>query len=323
MNYRTFGRMDWKVSEVGHGMWGMGSWSGSIDSESLKALNCSVEKGINFFDTAWIYGNGRSEKLLGELIKAYPNKKLYVSTKIPPKNMKWPMESTYTLDETFPENHMITYVEKSLKNLGLEKLDLVLLHGWDDVWASDDRWQKAVENLKKRGLIQAFGISIDRWEPENAIKAIQTGMIDSVQLIYNIFDQAPEDKLLPVCRENKIAVIARVPFDEGTLTGKLTLESKWPEGDWRNLYFGPENLPQSVERAEKLKKILPDGVSLPELAIRFILSNFDISTTIPGMRHVENVNANVLASKKGKLNNKTIEELRKFRWDRKPTSWAG
>ena len=319
MNYRNFGRIGWKVSELGHGMWGMGAWSGSDDKESLAALHRSVELGINFFDTAWVYGNGRSEKLLRQLIKDYSDQKLYITTKIPPKNFKWPMEPTYSLDQTFPSEHIKEYVQKSLVNLGVQQIDLVLLHGWDDVWAIDDRWQKAVKELKDQSLIQAFGISIDRWEPGNAIEAIKTGCIDAVEVIYNIFDQAPEDALLSICRQQNVAVIARVPFDEGTLTGKLTLDSHWPHGDWRNSYFGPENLKPSIEHAEKLKTILPEEMTLPELALRFILTNSDISTTIPGMRSVENVETNVESVKKGSLNPHLLKQLRSYRWDRKPT----
>ncbi|MBI3576697.1 aldo/keto reductase [Candidatus Gottesmanbacteria bacterium] len=323
MNNRILGRTGWKVSEIGHGMWGMGGWTGFDEGESLKALHRSVELGVNFFDTAWIYGNGRSEKLLGELIRAYPNQKLYVSTKIPPKNMKWPMEPWYKLEDTYPEDHIIEYTEKSLKNLGLESLDLILLHGWDDAWAQDDQWQKVAEGLKKRGLVHAFGISIDRWEPENAIRAIKTGFIDAVEVIYNIFDQAPEDKLFPECRKYNVGVIARVPFDEGTLTGTLTADSHWPDGDWRNSYFNRENLKQSMERAERLTKILPEAMTLPELALRFILSNRGVSTTIPGMRRTKNVEANISAGDKGKLTSDLIKLLRSHRWDREPTPSAG
>lgn len=315
--------MGWKVSEIGHGMWGMGGWTGSIDEESTTALHRSVELGVNFFDTAWVYGNGKSEKLLGELVRAYPNKKIYTTTKVPPKNFKWPMEPTYTLDETYASSHVIAYTEKSLKNLGLDHIDLLLLHGWDDTWANDIRWQKTAVSLKKRGLISAFGISIDRWEADNSIKAIQTGAIDAVEVIYNIFDQSPEDKLFPICRKYHVGVIARVPFDEGTLTGALSLSSHWPEGDWRNLYFGPENLKVSVTRAEKLKNELPKDMTLPELAVRFILSNPDVSTTIPGMRKPANVNANVNASAKGKLPASLLSKLKTHRWNRKPKIWAG
>ncbi|MEK7543587.1 MAG: aldo/keto reductase [Patescibacteria group bacterium] len=323
MTYRTLGKTGWKVSELGHGMWGMGSWTGSDDNESLDALHRSVELGVIFFDTAWVYGNGRSEKLLGQLLKSYPNQRLYTATKIPPKSFRYPMKPEYKLLEEFPSEHLLEYTKKSLTNLGLDRLDLVLLHGWDDVWADDEVWQKAVEELKRDGLIQAFGISIDRWEPENAIRAMRTGLIDVVEVIYNIFDQAPEEKLFPACRELNVGVIARVPFDEGTLTGTLSLESHWPEGDWRNSYFGPNNLKASVERAQQLQKLLPKDVTLPEMALQFILSNPDVSTVIPGMRKVINVDANAKASEKGSLHSELIKKLRAHRWDRKPTPSAG
>lgn len=323
MNYRTLGKTGWKVSELGHGMWGMGSWTGSDDKESLDALHRSVELGVNFFDTAWVYGNGHSEKLLGQLLKSYPNKRLYTATKIPPKSFRYPMKPEYKLVEEFPTDHLVEYVQKSLKNMGLDRLDLVLLHGWDDIWTDDEAWQKAAQELKRKGLIQAFGISIDRWEPENAIKAMRTGLIDVVEVIYNIFDQAPEDKLFPASRELNVGVIARVPFDEGTLTGILSLDSHWPEGDWRNIYFGPENLKASVKRAELLKKLLPKEMTLAGLALRFILSNSDVSTIIPGMRKVKNVDANVSAGAKGPLRPELIKKLRGHRWDRKPTQSAG
>lgn len=323
MNYRQLGRTGWKVSELGHGMWGMGSWTGSDDKESFQALHRSVELGVNFFDTAWVYGNGHSEQLLGKLLKAYPNKRLYTATKIPPKSFRYPMKPEYKLHEEYPSEHLMEYTKKSLKNLGLERLDLVLLHGWDDVWAEHEQWQKDVQELKRKGLIQAFGISIDRWEPENAIKAIRTGLVDVVELIYNIFDQAPEDKLFPVCREHNVGVIARVPFDEGTLTGTLTLDSHWPEGDWRNSYFNPDNLKESIKRAEALKKVMPETMTLSEFALRFILSHPDVSTTIPGMRKSKNVEANVKACEKGVLNAQLIKTLRSHRWDRKPNPSAG
>lgn len=233
------------------------------------------------------------------------------------------MKPEYKLHEEYPSEHLIEYTKKSLKNLGLERLDLVLLHGWDDVWAEHEQWQKDVQELKRKGLIRAFGISIDRWEPENAIKAIRTGLVDVVELIYNIFDQAPEDALFPVCRKYDVGVIARVPFDEGTLTGTLTLNSHWPEGDWRNSYFNPDNLKESFKRAEELKKLLPKTMTLSELALRFILSNPDVSTMIPGMRKSKNVEANVKAVEQGVLEAQLIKKLRSHRWDRKPNPTAG
>lgn len=323
MKYRKLGRTGWEVSEVGHGMWGMGGWSGSDDIESLNSLHYSVESGINFFDTAWVYGNGRSEKLLGQLLRDYPSKKIYITTKIPPKNFKWPMEPTYPLQDAFPPEHMKEFVHKSLKNLGVEQIDLVLLHGWDDIWAKNDQWKKTVIELKQQGLIKAFGLSIDRWEPENAVQAIRTGLIDAVEVIYNIFDQAPEDKLFPVCKDMNVGIIARVPFDEGTLTDTLTINSKWPDGDWRNSYFGPENLQQSLDHLSALKSDLPVGTNIPALALQFILSNPDVSVTIPGMRKLNNIKSNVEVSDKSTMSKSFIEKLRAHRWDRKPTSWSG
>jgi aryl-alcohol dehydrogenase-like predicted oxidoreductase len=322
MHYRTFGRTGWSVSDVGYGMWGMGGWTGSDDAESLQSLRRSVELGCNFFDTAWAYGAGHSEKLLGQLVRAYPDRKLYVATKIPPKNFKWPSRSEFTLDETFPADHIRAYTEKSLKNLGLDSLDLTQLHVWDDGWADDERWQKAVADLKREGLIKAFGISVNRWEPDNVIRALRTGLIDAVQVIYNIFDQAPENNLFPVCREFNVGVIARVPFDEGTLVGNLTLDSQWPEGDWRNTYFVPENLKNSVAHADALRPLIPAGLSMAEMAMRFILSNPDVSTIIPGMRKIRHVESNIACSDAGALDAQLIEQLRPQRWDRTRTEWS-
>ncbi len=322
MHYRTFGRTGWHVSEIGYGMWGMGGWTGSEDEESLRSLQRAVELGCNFFDTAWAYGEGHSERLLGQLVRAHPDTRLYTATKIPPKNRKWPARPEYSLDDAFPPDHIREYTESSLKNLGLDSLDLIQFHVWDDAWAEDARWQRAVDDLKREGLIRATGISINRWEPENAIRALRTGLIDAVQVIYNIFDQAPEDRLFPICRELNVGVIARVPFDEGTLTGTLTLDSRWPEGDWRNSYFVPENLKASVERAEALRPVIPPGMTLPEMALRFILSNPEVSTIIPGMRKRKNVEANIAAGDKGPLSPELVARLRAHRWDRRPTAWS-
>jgi len=322
MRYRRFGRTGWMVSEVGYGMWGMGGWSGSDDQESITSLSLSVESGCNFFDTAWAYGEGRSEALLGKLVRMHADKRLYTATKIPPKNRKWPSRREYSLDDCFPPEYIEEYVHRSLKNSGLESFDLIQFHTWEDSWLDDDRWVKKLEELKQQGLIKATGISINRWETWNGVQTVRSGLIDAVQVIYNIFDQDPEDELFPACREMEVGVIARVPFDEGTLTGNLTLESRWPEGDWRNIYFAPENLGPSVERAERLKAILPEGMSLPEMAMRFILNNPDVGTIIPGMRKEKHVRLNLAASELGPLPEELHTRLREHRWDRVPAPWS-
>ena len=322
MNYRRFGRTGWMVSELGYGMWGMGSWTGSDDTESLRALQRAVDLGCNFFDTAWGYGAGHSEGLLGQLVRANPGKKLYTATKIPPKNFKWPSRREYTLDDCFPPDHIEEYVHRSLQNAGLNSFDLFQLHTWEDGWLRDDRWYKKMDGLRRQGLFRAIGISLNRWEPWNGVQAVRSGLVDAVQVIYNIFDQNPEDELFPACQEHDVAVIARVPFDEGTLTGTLTKDSRWPEGDWRNTYFVPENLIPSVERADALKTLLPPAMSMPEMALRFILNHPAVSTIIPGMRKVQHVEANVAACNRGPLPSDLHARLRPHRWDRTPTSWS-
>jgi aryl-alcohol dehydrogenase-like predicted oxidoreductase len=322
MRYRRFGRAGWMISEVGYGMWGMGGWSGSDDAESLEALQLSVDLGCNFFDTAWGYGAGHSESLLGQLVRANPDKRLYTATKIPPKNFIWPSRREFTLDDDYPPDHIEEYVHKSLENMGLDTVDLIQFHVWEDSWTDDERWSKKMDGLRSQGLIGAVGISINRWEPWNGVRAVRSGLIDAVQVIYNIFDQNPEDELFPACREMDVAVIARVPFDEGTLTGTLTPDSKWPEGDWRNTYFVPENLKSSLEHAEALKPLIPAGISMPEMAMRFILNEPTVSTIIPGMRKPRHVRANLAASDSGPLSDELRNALRAHRWDRTPTQWS-
>lgn len=322
MQYRKFGRTGWNVSEIGYGMWGLAGWKGGDEAEVLKALDRSVELGCNFYDTAWAYGTGKSEQILGQLLKRHSHKQLHFATKIPPKNFKWPARPSYALDECFPYDHIITYTERSLKNLGTDRIALQQFHVWTDGWADRDEWKKAVEQLKKDGKIGFIGISVNRWEPENVLNTLKTGLIDAVQVIYNIFDQAPEDHLFPLCRQLDIGVIARVPFDEGSLTGTLTKDTVFPEGDWRATYFVPENLIASVDRADALKPLVPQGMTLPEMALRFILSNDDVHTIIPGMRKVRHVEANISASDGRKLSSELLQKLKDHRWDRKPTEWS-
>lgn len=322
MKYRRFGRTGWQISEIGYGMWGMGGWKGSDDEQSRQSLQLAVDLGCNFFDTAWAYGDGHSETLLGELVRNNRDVTLYTATKIPPKNFKWPSKREYSLDDCFPPEHIKEYVHRSLENTGLERLDLIQFHTWEDLWVEDDRWVRAMDDLRGEGLIRAVGISINRWEPWNGVRAVRSGHIDAVQVIYNIFDQNPEDELFPACREMDVAVIARVPFDEGSLTGTLTLDSRWPEGDWRNSYFVPENLKASVEHADALKPLVPEGMTMAEMALRFILNNQDVSTVIPGMRKPQHVRSNLAASDAGPLPLSLHAELRKHRWDRQPTEWS-
>ncbi|MBZ5682193.1 MAG: aldo/keto reductase [Acidobacteriia bacterium] len=322
MNYRKFGRTAFEVSDIAHGLWGMSGWSGSNDQESLGALQLAVDLGCNFFDTAWAYGEGKSDGLLGEILARNSNKRLYAASKIPPANGMWPALPRYKYSDVFSAQHVFKYADLIRKNLRVDSIDLLQFHVWDDSWSDEPEFPSTVEKLKHEGWIRFFGLSLNRWQPENGIKAIRTGLVDAVQVIYNIFDQAPEDELFPVCQELNIGVIARVPFDEGSLGGKMTLETRFPKDDWRSGYFGPENLANTIERVDKLKKIVPPGMTLPEMALRFILSHPAVSTTIAGMRKPEHVRQNIATSDAGPLDKSLLAELKKHRWDRTPKRWS-
>ncbi|MGA2390220.1 MAG: aldo/keto reductase [Candidatus Sulfotelmatobacter sp.] len=326
MKYRKLGRTGFEVSDIAYGLWGMSGWSGSDDQQSLDSLQQSVDAGCNFFDTAWAYGEGKSDGLLGEIMErnstGKSKKRLYAASKIPPANDKWPALPEYKYRDVFSKDHVFKYADLIRKKLRTDSIDLLQFHVWDDSWSDDPEFRSTVEELKDGGWIRFFGLSLNRWEPENGVKALHTGLVDAVQVIYNIFDQAPEDKLLPLCQELNVGVIARVPLDEGSLGGKMTLQTRFPKDDWRSGYFGPENLAPTIQRVEKLKKIVPAGMTLPEMSLRFILSHPAVSTTIVGMRSAEHVRENVAASDAGPLDSGLLAELKKHRWDRTPQPWS-
>jgi aryl-alcohol dehydrogenase-like predicted oxidoreductase len=322
MHFRRFPRFDWSISEIGYGMWGMGGWTGSDDRQSAEGLDLSVELGCNFFDTAWAYGEGRSERLLGDLLRRHANRELFTASKVPPKNFTWPGKRSTPIGDAFPYDHIIEYTESSLKNFGVETLDLQQLHVWDDSWTVDDGWKRAADELKRAGRIRAFGISVNRWEPENILEALETGLVDCVQVVYNIFDQAPADELFPACQRLSVAVIARVPFDEGGLTGQLTKDASWPAGDFRNMYFKGPNLRQTLDRVAPLQRLVADwGATLPDVALRWILAHPAVTTTIPGMRTRGHVEANLAASGRP-LSAEEMDQLKTFRWNRRPDDRA-
>lgn len=319
MRTRRFGRLGWQVTAVGHGLWGMGGWLDADDEASLAALGRSLELGCNFFDTALSYGDGKSERLLARALAAHrgdADRRIFVATKIPPKNMKWPADPADPMADVFPADHLRRATEQSLENLGLDAVDLQQLHVWTDEWTEDETWQRAVDDLKREGLIRGFGISVGRRDPASVVRALRTGLVDSVQVVYNIFAQDAEDELFPACRELDVAVIARVPFDEGSLTGSLRRGQTWPEGDFRNSYFPPDILEETLDRAALVCGELPRGQSLPDAALRFILERAEVSTVIPGMRTVRHVETNLAAGDGRRLDPELVERLRRHRWDR-------
>jgi aryl-alcohol dehydrogenase-like predicted oxidoreductase len=322
MKYRKLGRTGFDVSDIAHGLWGMSGWSGSEDQESLQAMQSAIDLGCNFFDTAWAYGDGKSDGLLGKILASNKGKRLYAASKVPPLNGRWPATPQYQYRDVFPSAHVMSYAQKIRQKLGTESIDILQFHVWDDSWSNETEFRETVEKLKSEKLIRFFGLSLNRWQPANGIAALRTGLVDAVQVIYNIFDQSPEDELFPVCRELNIGVIARVPLDEGSLGGKMTRETTFPSHDWRAKYFGPANLAQTLTRVDELKKIVPRGMTLAEMSLRFILSNPDVGTTIIGMRKLAHVKENIAVSDAGPLDRALLQELKAHRWDRIPQGWS-
>ncbi len=317
INERRLGRTGLSVSEVGYGAWGIGGsmWLGAEDQESLRALNRAIDLGVNFIDTAAVYGAGHSERLVGKVVRER-DERIVVASKIPPKNFEWPAR-TSDPDEAFPADHIRKWTERTLSNLGLDFIDVQQFHVWNDEWVGRGSWHEGIQALRDEGKIRFFGVSINDLQPANAIRLIETGAVDTVQVIYNVFEQAPEDELLAACERNDVGVIARVPFDEGSLTGRLTADSTFPEGDFRNEYFSGE---RSLEKVDaRVQAILDDlGISreeLPEIALRYVLSRPEVSTVIPGMRSVGNVERNAAVGDGAGLPDETVEALKAHRYD--------
>ncbi|MBI1272994.1 MAG: aldo/keto reductase [Alphaproteobacteria bacterium] len=323
MKKRKLGRTGIDVGVIGHGLWGMGGWTGSDDAQSFAAMQSALDGGCNFFDSAFAYGMGKSDGLLGKFIKTNPRKTIVAASKVPPKNWKWPPPWGCAFEEAFPLHHVLSFGTKTRDLVG-RPLDLLQLHVWEDDWVRDhgDDLGRIAEKVKAEGITRHFGISLNRWEPGNGIEAIETGHIDSVQVIYNIFDQAPEDELFPACLKHNIGVIARVPLDEGSLGGAMTRETRFPKDDWRARYFNPENLAATLDRVDALKKIVPHGMTLPEMAMRFAAQHEAVSTVIVGMRKPDHVRMNLAAGDGKRLGDDLMQELRGHRWNRKPAPWS-
>lgn len=320
MKYRKLGRTEIEVSEIGYGAWGIGGiqWQGAADDESLAALHRAIELGLNFIDTALAYGEGHSERLVGKVLRDSPSR-IWIATKIPPKNQLWPARSGHSLDEVFPYDYAIACTEESLRNLKVEQIDLQQFHVWNPEWVERDEWRKAIEDLKKSGKVAHFGISINDHQPDSGLSIIETGLIDTVQVIYNVFDQSPQINLFPLCQKHNIGVIARVPLDEGSLTGNIREDTQFDPSEFRAAYFRGDHKKQVVEHVEPLVADLhAAGVTQPlaEVALRFCLSHPALSTVIPGMRKMRNVESNCALSDQGPLHQPVLELLRRHAWEK-------
>ncbi len=319
MRTRTLGRTGLSVSEIGFGSWAIGGamWGGRRDDDARRALRRAVDHGVNFIDTALVYGSGHSEKLVGELLRERPG--LAVATKVPGKSYEWPAKPGAKIADFFPRDWVVSCAEKSLVNLGIERIDLLQLHVWADAFMESDEWQRAFEDLKAAGKIRFVGVSINSHDPKSALRLVRSGKVDALQVFYNVFDQSPEDELYPACIEHGVGVLARVPFDESSLTGKLRKDTKFPDGDFRSEYFAGDKLAKTVELVEAMRPILESAAgSMARGALRFCLSNPAVSTVIPGMRSDAQVDENCAAGDDGPLPPEVLEQLRRYRWVRAP-----
>jgi aryl-alcohol dehydrogenase-like predicted oxidoreductase len=318
VNRRPLGRTGIEVSEVGYGAWGIGGaqWIGARDDESVRALERAIDLGLNFIDTALAYGPHHSERLVGQVVRGR-SETVHVATKIPPKNLRWPAQPGVGVEEVFPAEHVRRCTERSLRNLGLDALDLQQLHVWRDEWIGTGDWLEEIAALKDEGKIRWFGVSVNDHQPETVLRAVREGVVDTVQVIYNVFDQSPEDELLPACAEHGVGVIARVPFDEGGLTGRIGPDTTFPDDDFRNLYFAGDRRRQVAERAQAIADDLGAGLEdLPEIALRYVLSHPAVSTTIPGMRSLRNVERNLAFADGRGLPAEQVQKLKAHRWVR-------
>src|SRR5664279_1882817 len=318
MQYRKLGRTNLEVGDIGYGAWGIGGkqWLGGTDDESVLALRRAIELGVNLIDTALAYGDGHSEQLVGEAVRA-AGRRIYVATKVPPKNRIWPAQAGTPIGDVFPYPYIVASAEESLRNLKLETIDVLQLHVWTDEWVDREEWRRAFEDLKRSGKVQSTGVSATEHDPDSALAIMRTGLIDVVQVIYNIFDQTPEARMLPLAREMNIGILARVPLDEGALTGAIAESTTFPAGDSRAYYFrGAERKRQVVEHVDALRRDLGEGASLPDTALRFCLSHPAVSSVIPGMRSRRHVEGNAALSNLGALPAATLATLKRHAWDR-------
>jgi aryl-alcohol dehydrogenase-like predicted oxidoreductase len=317
MRYRKLGKAGFEVSEISFGAWGIGGawWAGEDDGQSLESMRLAFELGVNFVDTAPNYGDGHSEELVGRAVKDW-GKKIYIGTKVNPKNFTWPAEPGASIKEVFPQDWIIESTEKSLRRLGVEQIDLQQFHVWLDEWAGQDEWKETVVKLKEQGKVKAFGLSLNYpLEPDYGAEGIRTGLIDACQVVYNIYEQAPETGLFPLALQENIGIIVKSPLDEGALTGKITPDTVFPENSFQDFYFSGDRKREVYERARALEFLIHDDVeTLAEAALRFCLSHPALSTVIVGMRKPEHTRANVKASDKGSLPKEDLEKLKEHAW---------
>jgi len=317
MKYRPFGRTGWNVSEIGFGAWAIGgSWGAQSEDDSLAALSRALDLGCNFIDTAQGYGDGRSERTIAKVLKQRSSKSpVYVATKIPPAPGAWPPSPHDRAEDRYPETYLRERIERSLRDLQAEAIDVLQLHTWTRAWNRDPKPLEILRKLKQQGKIRAIGISTPEHDQNALVDLMRNGWLDAVQVIYNIFEQEPAAEFLPAALEHKVGVIVRVPFDESVLTGKYTADTKFSEGDFRNNYFAGDRLARAVARTEKVRAAIGSmEKDLPTAALKFCLKPRATSTVIPGMRNIKQVEANLGVSDQPPMSDDLEKKLHAFNW---------
>ncbi len=323
MKSRGFGKTGLRVSEVGFGAWALGEawWGTQDDGESIKALHRAAELGANFIDTAQVYGEGKSEAIIARFRKEWKGD-LIVATKTPPEAGSWPPSPYDPPEIAFSPAYLRANVEKRLRSLQTDCIDILQLHCWSRAWNKDPRPFETLRQLKQEGKIRLIGVSTPEHDQNCVVDLIRNGWVDSVQVIYNLFEQDPAAEILPAAQEHGVGIIVRMAFDEGALTGKFTRETVFPKGDFRADYFRGDRLGRVVDRVEKIRAdVAGSGYTLPQAALKFAMSHPGVSTVIAGIRNVAQAEMNLAVSELPELPPELLKELRTHFWRR--SIWYG
>jgi aryl-alcohol dehydrogenase-like predicted oxidoreductase len=321
METRAIGRTGASVSAVGFGAWGLGGdrWRDVEPREAQRALAVAIEAGCSLIDTALVYGDGQSERLVGEVVRDLRARDhVVVASKVPPADGQWPPRGR--LEQAFPESHLVRAVEASLRNLRLDAIPLAQLHVWRDDWLDHSAWpavRGTMERLVREGKVVHWGVSAADHAPGDALRVLDEPIVATVQVIYNVFDPTAATELLPRARERGVGVLARCPFDEGALTGAITAASTFHPDEFRARYFRGDRPAEVERRVGRLRPLLGDeATTLAELALRFVLSHGGVTCAIAGMRRAEHAVANLGWADHRRLSPDLLARLAEHAWDK-------
>lgn len=319
-NRRPFGRTGWDISEVSFGAWQLGGQWGPVDDDaSVRTLIDAYEQGINFVDTAEMYGSGHSEEVVGRSLREWKGERVHVATKIQPT--AWPHPSVHDPDiaVTYPREYIRAQAEQSLRRLGVERIDLLQLHCWMPGGMQDRGWLDALHELRAEGKIDRIGVSLRDYRADEGVALAESGLVDSIQVIHNVFEQKPEHDLFPAAAASQTAIIARVVLDSGSLSGAWTPDSYdgWADGSVLKTMFRDERFARTLERITEMKKVTePFYEGLDEAAVRFVLDRPEVSTAIVGMTSQKRIARNVSFADGRGLADGLRERLAGFEWER-------